>query len=287
MRAERLRRAAAVGVAAGRHLAADHALNHAAAVAYFTLLSFVPFLYLVGRGLRRLLPGLYHQDAAISGLIAFLPPAAEAPVRELVASMPRIRGLFAVAVPGLLWVASTAFSSLEVSINVAFGTSQERRFLLSRLKSFAGFFALGLLLAAGIVLHHFASFLESVRERMGLPPALGPTATWVSSVVLVSVTFGGLTILYKSLPRGKVRWGAAATGASVAVVLWEGARRIFGAILGHSPAYGVLTGVLAAVVAFLLWIYVAVLITIYGAEVAAIRNGNRPVAQESAEDGVS
>ena len=59
------------------------------------------------------------------------------------------------------------------------------------------------------------------------------------------------------------------------VVLWEGARHVFGGLLARSPAFGLFSGALAGIVAVLGWIYVAVAVTIYGAEVAALLNGTR------------
>jgi membrane protein len=90
------------------------------------------------------------------------------------------------------------------------------------------------------------------------------------------VTFVVFTLFYKWLPRGKVAWSAAGRAAAVAVVLWDFARRFFGGLLASSPAFGLFSGALAGIVAVMGWVYVAVAVTIYGAEVAALLNGNRP-----------
>jgi uncharacterized BrkB/YihY/UPF0761 family membrane protein len=59
---------------------------------------------------------------------------------------------------------------------------------------------------------------------------------------------------------------------------------VFGSLLAGSPAFGLFSGALAGIVAVLGWIYVAVVVTIYGAEVAALLNGARadPVARGAA-----
>jgi membrane protein len=102
----------------------------------------------------------------------------------------------------------------------------------------------------------------------------------------LAVTFGVFTLFYKTLPRGKVHWGAASRAALIAVVLWEGARQAFGGILVKSPAFGLLSGALAGIVAFLAWIYVAVVVIIYGAEVASLLNGNRHLEPRPAGRGL-
>ena len=183
--------------------------------------------------------------------------------------------LVAVAVPVLFWVASHAFSSLEVAVNVAFGTTPQRRFWLSRLKAFAGLSGGVLLLGGTFVAGHAASWLDRYYERTGAPPALGPRAHLISSAALIAVTYVVFTLFYKWLPSGRVEWSAAGRAAAVAVILWEGARHAFGGLLAGSPAFGLFSGALAGIVAILGWIYVAVAVTIYGAEVAALLNGTR------------
>lgn len=262
----------------------DHGPNHAAAVAYFSLLSLPPCILLAGRALAWVLPDTEGTDAILSALAPFLPLEIAPTLRALGTSFHKGAALVAVAVPVLLWVASHAFSSLEVAVNVAFRTTPQRRFWLSRLKAFAGLSGGVLLLAGTVVAGHVAKWLDGYYVRTGAPPSLSPQAHVVSAVALLAVTFAVFTLFYKWLPSGKVGWSAAGRAAAVAVVLWEGARQVFGSLLAGSPAFGLFSGALAGIVAVLGWIYVAVVVTIYGAEVAALLNGARadPVARGAA-----
>ena len=260
---------------AASHFTRDHGANHAAAVAYFSLLSLPPALLLTGRVLGYILPGTAGPEAALWAAATYLPEEVAPYLRNMGQSFASGGAIVAVAIPTLVWVALHAFSSLEIAINVAFGTTPQRRFLLSRLKAVAGLSGGVLLLVATLVASHVASWLERYRARNGAPAFLSPRAHVVSSVALLAVTFAIFALFYKWLPRGKVAWSAAARAAVVAVILWEASRHFFGAIWAKSPAFGFLTGALAGTVAFLAWIYVAVAVTIYGAEVAALINGNR------------
>jgi membrane protein len=244
-------------------------------VAYFSLLSLPPFLWLAGRTLARVAPGTNANDAILSAVAPFLPLEVAPSLQALGRSVHQGGALVAVAVPVLLWVASHAFSSLEIAVNVAFGTTPQRRFWLSRLKAFAGLSGGVLLLGGTVVAGHVASWLSTYYALAGAPAFLSPRAHLVSAAALLIVTFVVFTFFYKWLPRGKVSWGAAARAAVVAIVLWEGARRVFGGLLARSPAFGLFSGALAGIVAVLGWIYVAVAVTIYGAEVAALLNGSR------------
>jgi membrane protein len=258
---------------------ADHGPNHAAAVAYFSLLSLPPFMLLAARLIGYFLPGTAGTEATLAAVASFLPPEIAPALGTVGESLAHPNALVAIAVPVLLWVASHAFSSLEVAVNVAFGTTPQRRFWLSRLKAFAGLSGGVVLLGATVTAGHIASWLDGYYTRTGAPPALSPRAHFASALGLIGLTLGVFTLFYKLLPRGKVAWSAALQAGTIAVILWEGARQFFGRLIVTSPTFGLLSGALAGMVAFLGWIYVAVVIIIYGAEVAALLDGKRtPVA---------
>jgi membrane protein len=266
-----------------RRFNADHGPNHAAAVAYFSLLSLPPFILLAGRVLARVVPDIDGTEAILSAVAPFLPIEIAPSLHTLSRGIRNGGALVAIAVPILLWVASHAFSSLEVAVNVAFGTTPLRRFWLSRLKAFAGLSGAVLLLGGTVIAGHVATWLDVYYAQTGAPKSLSPRAHAVSTLALLGVTLVVFAFFYKWLPRGKVAWGAAWKAAAVALVLWEGARHAFGALLARSPAFGIFSGTLAGIVAILGWVYVAVVVTIYGAEVAALLNGNRREERPSAD----
>jgi membrane protein len=260
---------------AGRNFLRDHGGSHAAAVSYFSLLSIGPFLLLVGRLIGAIWPAENLARDVAARVSEFLPPSLAPVLPSLTEGPPAGKGIVVVALPVLVWVASTAFSALELAVNVAFATTPRRRFLLSRLKAFAAVCTAALLLSGSLAVRHAAAWLDFYRERIGLSPAFGPRAAWISYMLLLALAFVAFALFYKALPRGKVSWRAAAAAAAVALVLWEVARHVFGEALLRSPGLGLLGGTLAGIVSFLLWNFTAVAIALYGAEVAALLNGNR------------
>jgi YihY family inner membrane protein len=258
-----------------RNFLVDDALNYAAAVAFYALVSLGPALYLFGRVAEAL---FYVSDAvasAVSRAATFAPPDVAPIVERLTGGLRTAGGFDLIAIPALLWVSLSAFASLSRAINVAFGTDPTYRFWMSQLKAFAAVTISALLLVLSAASIHALAWLERYRERLELPPVLGPGAMWGSFALSLIVSFTAFFVFYKMLPHGKVSWRASATGALVAVVLWEGARRLFGLVLARSVSYGILTGTLAATVALLLWIYTVTAISLFGAELAAVLNGSR------------
>jgi membrane protein len=268
----RLQPALAIAWRALRNFWHDGCPNFAATVAYWAVLGLGPSVYLLGFLLGGLLPA---DRTALQQIAAYLPEEAAPFLDDLAKSLHQGRGLVIVALPGLVWIASAAFLALEYAINVAFGTVRRRRFWLSRLKAFAGAAAIATVLTASLLADHAAGLVDAYRRSLGLGPWLGPLGRAISYAVHLGLNFGAFAAFYKVLPRGRVRWHAVGWSAATAVALWEAARRVFGRLLLDTPAYGEVTGTLAGIVAVLLWIYTAVAVTLYAAEVAAVLNGNR------------
>jgi membrane protein len=246
-------------------------LDLSATVAFYSLLSLVPLLYLAAGTLN-----LFYADGdslklAIDRLSPFLPVEAASALERLAPGMRTSGGLALLALPALIWVASSAFSALEYAVNVVFGIVRGRgKRWRSRAKALSllgcGLLFLGLTLLANTLLLGLMRY----RDLLPLPSMPVRLAAAGSYIALLAGSFFIFGLFYKWLPRTKVRWRAAGSGALLAVALWEGARRLFGGILLRSPAFGLLTGTLAGIVTFLLWIYTAVAIVLLGAEFAAL-----------------
>ncbi|MEH3087116.1 MAG: YihY family inner membrane protein [Xylophilus ampelinus] len=80
---------------------------------------------------------------------------------------------------------------------------------------------------------------------------------------------GGMAALYHFVPNTLVKWRHAWTGGIFVAVCMEGAKKLLGLYLGAVPTYSVLYGAFATLPILLVWIYVAWLIVLLGAVVAA------------------
>lgn len=266
---------------AARNFVSDGCLDHSAIVAYYTLLSMGPFLYLVGRLLRSVLDVNDPTGIALGQITPFFPPEVAPFLQRLGQSLPANQGLAIAAFPVLLWLATTAFTALERAVNAAFVEKPSGRFWLPRLKAFVVASALTVLMAASLVVNQAAVWIERYRRRLSLPAVLGPRAAWVTYLLLLAVAFLTYTFIYKLLPRKKVRWSSVLQAAGVSLLLWEAARQLFSSLLSRSPAFGILTGTLAGIVALVVWIYTTVAICLLGSEITAVLNGNRGQGRSS------
>jgi len=92
----------------------------------------------------------------------------------------------------------------------------------------------------------------------------------------------GFALFYRLMPTRPVRLADAFWGGFSAALLFEIVKRLFGLYLHYVPTYQALYGALATIPIFLLWMYLAWVIALIGAEVTAAlpewRSGRRSVA---------
>jgi membrane protein len=117
-----------------------------------------------------------------------------------------------------------------------------------------------------------------------LPGALGG---WLAAAEFALV-FASLAALYRYVPNTHVRWRHALAGALLAAAGLVLAKRILTAYLAAVPGYSLVYGAFATVPILLVWIYLAWVVVLMGAVVAAYAPSFRSgVARRPAAPGLS
>ena len=113
----------------------------------------------------------------------------------------------------------------------------------------------------------FTSYLFSAtNDVMRSTPLVGDVLYATTSILLTALAY---TFLYMAVPNKQVDLRDAVSGALVAAIAFEIAKRLFAVFIKQFPTYTVIYGALAAVPIFLIWIYMSWLITLIGAVIAA------------------
>jgi len=247
-------------------------LHLCAGVSFYALLSLAPFLYLAAALLGRVLRDDDVTERMLETLQPLFPGTAGESLHELALDLRTDDPLVLVALPALFWVSTTVFASLELAVNVAFQRIPRRTVVLARLKSFA-LVSVGMIaLLASLIAATLLPRLERALWEANVLAEGTRLAGSFSRALIVLAPLALFATFYKVLPRGRVRWRSAGWGALLALALWEAARRVFGRVLVHSPALGLFSGVLSAMVTVLLWVYASVALVLLGAEFAALRH---------------
>jgi membrane protein len=135
--------------------------------------------------------------------------------------------------------------------------------------AFQRFKALLMLLAAGaFVLAATIASLVWTAVQAAIQPTLElvPDIRWSMGLLInVCLNFCAFTLVYRFVPRVRIRWGEALRGATLAAILWEIGRQLLGIYLIHL-GYPTAYGVIGSFIAIMLFAYYAMIVVFLGAE---------------------
>jgi len=174
---------------------------------------------------------------------------------------------FLIGLATALWSANAGVKSLMDAFNLVYDENEKRGFIklnaISLLFTLAviGFvlLALGAMVVLPLVLQ--ALGLATVTERVIA------VARWPA--LLVAIGFG-LTVLYRYGPsRTKPKWRWITWGSAIAAVLWLVVSLLFTWYAANFASYNKTYGSLGAIIGFMIWIWLSIIVILLGAEIDA------------------
>lgn len=252
-------------------------LTHAAAIAYYALLSLFPCFLLIFSVLGSITANPAERDETIRFVFRYFPRQFDFITSQLDAFQAsplkvNIGGLLA-----LTWASLGVFNAVSSAVNHAWAVEKRRSFLKHRLISFVMLLSagavllLGLLLASAVRMAETVWFAEIIARSSWLKWISGITASYAATLLLI----GCVALVFYFVPNTKVRFRDVWPGAILVGLLWRGALAIFTWYASDLAGLSVVHGSIAAVVMFLLWIYVSSVILLYGVEMTASYAGLR------------
>jgi len=238
----------------------------AASLSYTTLLALVPLATVALSSVAHF-PVFQHW---VDGLEAFLlrhmlPDSAYAVVHQYVREFTeKAVGLTGISIVFIVVTAGMATATIEREINLIWGI-RRRRPLGRRLVVYL----LGL--TAGPVLVGASLSLTTwlVTKSLAAVPLHETVADVLVKPLPLVFTTVALTLLYVVVPMRRVPWRHALVGAAGAALAFEAAKQGFALYVTKVPTYQLVYGALAALPAFLIWIYVCWIIVLAGAAITA------------------
>ncbi len=239
----------------------------AAALAFFALLSFFPVVFLHLYGVSFVVSHeKIGEEFLMSFLQGFLPSLSDTLADEIkrVAGQEIVRWVVFLA---FVWFGGLVFYEMEYAANVVFETSRQRHPLVSTLVALALFgLAEVLLILSYLVTQTLSVVVRFAPQFAGIDlVALAAQNFLVAYALPFAMVFAAMTCLYRFVPKRKPAWRHAATGGLVLALLWEIAKHLFGGYIRHLSIYGRMYGSLLEVVLFLLWVYYAAALFLFGA----------------------
>jgi YihY family inner membrane protein len=249
-----------------------HGLQHAAAMSYFAILSFVPLLILLVAAFGFIVHLLGPQFGSEDRVLALIYRAADdvAPfagevVRERLRNLVEARQAIGAVGGTFLFIgASLVFGATETALKEIF-ERKPQRLLLSRALFFVFLAALALVL---ITLHLIRVFVGSWVEAVGDRPLLElihawPALDWIVSFLILG---GGFVVMVVYFGHRRLTPWALFGGAALFYALFTLSRWLFSLYIAYVADLDIAYGSLATLVTGIIWVFYAATVFLLSAE---------------------
>ena len=245
-------------------------LTFASSIAYYSLLSLFPFFLLAFSILASVTSNASDRASVLAFVLRYFPRHFDFVTTQLDAMQQAGVRLGVVGSILMVWAAMGVFSAITSAVNHAWGVEKQRSYLKHKLMAFIMLVTASLLLLAGLLLVSAinvaeASWFEVVMTRVpGLLVLQSFALKWASTVIFIFIV--GLVFYF--VPNADVRFRDVWVGAVLTGLLWRAALSGFSRYVRDLSRFSV-HGSIAAVVVFLIWVYISAVILLYGVEVTA------------------
>lgn len=250
----------------------DDGLKLAASLSYYTIFSLPPLLIIIIS-----LSGFFFGAEAVRGELfgqinGLVGNAAALQIQEIIKNVKLSHSsafatTFGVII--LLIGASGVFVEIQDSINFIWGLKAKPKrglikFIKNRLMSFSMIGSVGFLLLVGLIINSLMDLLNT-RLAVYFPVDTVYLVYTFNLLIVFSIITLLFTIIFKTLPDGKLALHDCLIGASFTTVLFMIGKFAIGAYLGRS-AIGSWYGAAGSVILVLVWVYYSAIILYFGAE---------------------
>jgi membrane protein len=239
----------------------------AAALAYYTIFSLPPLLFII-IVVAGFVVGRETVQAAIQRQVqGMLGGAASGQVSTMASSAGQTSGggIFGLAISavGVIFGATSAFARLQAALNRSWKIEVEAGgiggFIVKRILSFLIVILIAALILASVVLNAWTASAGSIFVAPGW---LIEAASFAVSFLLLFALFA---VIFKYFPDAEVDWSDVKTGAFVTAALFEVGRFLLAMYLGRT-ATASMYGAAGSLALILLFLYYSSMLVLLGAE---------------------
>uniref|UniRef100_E6PR87 Putative Ribonuclease BN transmembrane protein n=1 Tax=mine drainage metagenome TaxID=410659 RepID=E6PR87_9ZZZZ len=238
----------------------------AGSLTFTTLISMVPLLA-VGLSLFTAFPAFHRMQDHLQQQFAhaLLPQGiAETVFRYLNQFAAKAKGLGAVGVAGLVFLATSMMLTVDKALNAIWRTARPRPLAQRVLLYWAGITLGPLVLSTGLAAS--AALMAAHRGWLHhIPGGTGVLLTLLSWAVMGAA----IGALYRFVPNTEVKWRDALAGGLFAAIGFDLAGRAFAWYVASVPTFTAVYGTFATLPIFLIWIYWSWMVVLLGAMLAA------------------
>lgn len=246
-------------------------LTYAASIAYYALLSLFPLFLLALALLGRSTADVNNRTEVLTFVLRYFPAQFDFITKQLDAFSTNTVSIGVAGTIALIWGALGVFGAISTAVNYAWGVDEQRSFWKHKLVSFLMLGVAGLILLVALLLISASQVVGAswFADVLQVFPALGMmrglTLRYATTLLFILV----VGMIFYFVPNAKVRFRDVWVGAFMTGLLWKGALAAFSWYMGDMTRFSRVNGSIAAVVVFLVWVYVQAAILLFGVEFTA------------------
>ena len=249
----------------------EHAPEAAASIAFYTLFSLFPIILIVVAANSFFLESLHVQEKILETILKFFPVASHQIISTNMQQILQARG--AVGIVGLIalvWAATCVFTTLVHNLNRAWIDAPAQNIFRARLTAFSIILFLVVLLPLFLMAKAAIHLIVSWNVQLIGSVNISYFRPILSNIIIYIFICMTLMILYRWVPKTKVRWSEAFGGAIFAVIAEWAATSVFSWYLSSGLSrYNLVYGSLGALISFMTLVYIINLIVLFGAHLSA------------------
>ena len=257
----------------------DTIFRVSSSLSYTSLIAIVP-LFVIGLAIFSAFPGFTTIKGQFQDFILknFVPDIGQEISQYFVSFLNASAQVTTIGVVGLAVTSIMLLSTIENSFNFIFKVYKPRN-IKTKITLYWTVITLGpILLGAAFSLRSYLFTLQNL-----MPEGIGKSM-YFSQMIPSLITMLVLVMVYVLVPNKKVKISNAFVGAFIAVLLFGVLRKSFGILVIENATYKTLYGALAALPVFLIWMYLAWSVVIFGAVVTAALEEYQAIEDEKAEE---
>lgn len=242
----------------------------AGAMAFFGILSLFPLVLLLVTLFSVIIKSTDAMTLVVTQVTTFIPGSGQlitGVIQTVTQSTPVAVGLSSA---GLLWSSMGVFMTLGFALNRAWSVPRDRNIVVQYVISAGLALSIGLVVVASLLLSALANVLYFVAGPLlhFALPSFGGLAVIGSNLIDLLIVWGAAAFLYRAMPHVYVEWRDVLAPAFLVTLAGGAAKFGFTWYLGAIAHVGRVYGPIAAVAGLMLWLFVASVLLLWGAELS-------------------
>lgn len=242
-----------------------HISEYTAQCAYYTILSFIPFIMLIVTLIQYT---SISKESLFSIIQNVMPDTMSETTMGIIQEVySKSVGTVSISAIFVLWSAKKGFYALSKGLHNIYETDKDNNFLRMQIKSLVltVFFVLAII--SVLVLSVFGNSLVDILESKYNISRGVLNIVHFSKIAIYFVLFNILLLIYKFVPGHKQKVKKQIPGAVVATIGWFTISSIFSVYLDTFKGFSVMYGSLTTIVLAMMWVYFCMYIILIGAVV--------------------